>query len=96
MQFYSSSAFFVILIAYIQTIFRFWTPVHMKRLLIILLTLAPGFAFAQTRKLNAISVLQKTMLKLEQLRNVSYHHTRETHYYADNSSKYAILRGCLV
>ena len=56
----------------------------MKRLLIILLTLAPGFAFAQTRKLNAISVLQKTMLKLEQLRNVSYHHTRETHYYADN------------
>ncbi|MES2328189.1 MAG: TlpA disulfide reductase family protein [Bacteroidota bacterium] len=56
----------------------------MKRLFIILWTLSPALAFTQPGKPIAVSILQKTMARLAQLKKLSYHHTRETHYYADN------------
>ena len=56
----------------------------MKRLIILSLVAFPLFAFAQAGKPTAISVLQKVQVKLEQLKTVGYHQTRETHYYADN------------
>lgn len=56
----------------------------MKRSLILTLALLPGIVYTQTGIPDAITVLQKVQAKLELLKGVSYHHTRETHYYADN------------
>jgi thiol-disulfide isomerase/thioredoxin len=56
----------------------------MKKQLIISFFLLPGTAFTQASTTGAISVLQKVRAKLEKANIISYHHSRETHYYADN------------
>ena len=53
----------------------------MKRLLIFILALTPFIAFMQTGKPNAEAIFKKVQGKLELLKNVSYHHTRETHHF---------------
>ena len=55
----------------------------MKQLLVLTLVL-PILGFSQKKTVSAVDVLQKTQAKLESLRTVSYAHTRETQYFADN------------
>lgn len=60
----------------------------MKRTIALLIVLLPIAGRCQERPASAVSILERTLSKLESVKMISYHETRDTRYFADNYSNH--------